>query len=958
MLLRAACEAYHIDPRIIDIWEREEGPELLPVQDAAIQQGRLLDGNSLLIVSPTSSGKTFVAEMAAIRAVYQNRKAVFLLPIKALVEEKYQSFHRKYSALGLQVAISTRERQEHDDNILIGNFDIAVIVYEKFERLLIENPSLLRLCGLIVIDEIQMLAEAQRGADLELLLTHIRQSALRRLRPDTAPVSGANSPELQLIGLSAVLGDLNGLDQWLDVQTIVTTERAVELQEGVYHPGGHVRYRQYNAGDEGEIDHLPKTNLPAEFNPNEKENYRTRAAINLAKFFVEKDKQVLVYRKWRRLSRETALALTDALPNRPTSQLIKKLGVMEETLSKEALLDCLRHGVAFHNADLTAYERRQIEAEFCRPDTPLRVIVATSTLGMGVNLPVDVMIVADAETIDPLSQRFQEIPMSVAEYKNLSGRAGRLKLHTHGQSILISLSDFEFEKYWRIYVLGRPEAMRSALLHEHLLDMSLKALARHPAQSTEQIRSYLAGTFAGFSQWSVSEAEQAHFRQELQFAFKRGLREHLIDELPEKERFGLTRQGRICVLDGVSAATYLGFFKWLTTAKAHESAVSDWLLIFICAHAKEVETMPVRLSTLAFQEGRYVEDLANRLRKDLADMQPLLLQSFELTGDRYETVKKIKITLEMLDWIDGRPYVEIEKHFNKDYEDKAQGAIIRETGETLCWLMSTLAHVAAEHKFAEAFANRLRTLAMRLVFGLPEDGLDLAFLHVPELNRNHIMQLIQADMTAPDELLDVTPEEMEGILPRSALLAVQQAIMTHEKESAATLLKGQLIRLRSLGLETRLIENVYATGGKEFERAIEALLTAPPLLLTLQRIVDQKFGEPDYLLHVDDETIPIEIASTSHDEKKVSLKKAGEILHGAARYKPKSLIVIGKPDFHELAIRSAEQIATAYQIHYKLIPAYAVVEMFIRYAEGRLSRARLIEILQKGQGYLRVDSLK
>lgn len=206
-----ALEAFGIDNGILDVWSEAGHKELLPIQELAVRRGKVLEGGNAVIFSPTSSGKTFVGEMAAVRIARQNRRAIYLVPQKALVEEKYQEFSRKYSPFGIRVVISTRDRKAHDRAICRGEFHIAVIVFEKLQSLLVNCPTLLRHVGLAVIDELQMIGDATRGAAVEILLTKI---LISRHRP-------------QIIGLSAALGIARGLAGWLGATLCEERRRSV-----------------------------------------------------------------------------------------------------------------------------------------------------------------------------------------------------------------------------------------------------------------------------------------------------------------------------------------------------------------------------------------------------------------------------------------------------------------------------------------------------------------------------------------------------------------------------------------------------------------------------------------------------------------------------------------------------------------------------------------------------------
>ena len=105
---------YDIPREVIEVWEEREGPDLLPVQDRAVRTTGLFDGGNLIVQAPTSAGKTFIGEMAAVRAALARKKVCYLVPLKALAEEKYTDFCRKYSRYGIEVIVSTRDRREFD----------------------------------------------------------------------------------------------------------------------------------------------------------------------------------------------------------------------------------------------------------------------------------------------------------------------------------------------------------------------------------------------------------------------------------------------------------------------------------------------------------------------------------------------------------------------------------------------------------------------------------------------------------------------------------------------------------------------------------------------------------------------------------------------------------------------------------------------------------------------------
>ena len=73
-------EAYNVPPDIIEVWRNHVGPELLPVQERAVKEFGLFGTDNLIVFSPTSSGKTFIGEMAAVKAARENTKVFYLVP--------------------------------------------------------------------------------------------------------------------------------------------------------------------------------------------------------------------------------------------------------------------------------------------------------------------------------------------------------------------------------------------------------------------------------------------------------------------------------------------------------------------------------------------------------------------------------------------------------------------------------------------------------------------------------------------------------------------------------------------------------------------------------------------------------------------------------------------------------------------------------------------------------------
>src|SRR4029077_10970459 len=143
---------------------------------------------------------------------------------------KLRHFNSLYSKFGFWTIRSPGDSTTHDMQTLIcGPDDVCLMTYEKCAALLLGSPYLLDQVGTVVVDEVQMIADQSRGVNLEFLLTVLR---LRR-REGSDP---------QLIALSAVIGDTNGFERWLNARLLRREERPVPLDEGVLRANGDFRF--------------------------------------------------------------------------------------------------------------------------------------------------------------------------------------------------------------------------------------------------------------------------------------------------------------------------------------------------------------------------------------------------------------------------------------------------------------------------------------------------------------------------------------------------------------------------------------------------------------------------------------------------------------------------------------------------------------------------------------------
>ena len=185
-------------------WTSRFPQGLNALQLKAINDYGVLEGKSLLVVAPTSSGKTMIGELAAVRAITAGKKAAFLLPYRALVNEKFEEFSARYGAAGLRVVRCSGDASDGIPPALSGRYDLGFFTYETFLNLALVSPRLLSQLGLVVMDEGQFITDPTRGITVELIFSLLLRVRERGIHP-------------QLVVLSAVMGNLNNFDRWLDL---------------------------------------------------------------------------------------------------------------------------------------------------------------------------------------------------------------------------------------------------------------------------------------------------------------------------------------------------------------------------------------------------------------------------------------------------------------------------------------------------------------------------------------------------------------------------------------------------------------------------------------------------------------------------------------------------------------------------------------------------------------------
>ncbi|XP_071632237.1 DNA polymerase theta isoform X1 [Temnothorax longispinosus] len=416
---RCKLASWGLPPNILQKYTARGVERMFPWQMECLSN-RLVtqERRNLVYSAPTSAGKTFVAEVLLIKTVLEKqKKVIFILPFVSVVREKMYYFQDLLSDSGIRV------EGFMGGNVPPGGFaatHVAIATIEKANSLvnrLMEEKDLSSL-GAVIIDELHLLGDPNRGYLLELLLTKLKYMTVHN-----------DDINIQLIGMSATLPNLPLLAKWLGAELYKTEFRPIPLNE-------------YCKIEANIYDN--KLNLVRKLTELQELETDVDNILQLCIETIGASHSVLIFcptKKWCEKLAEQIAATFFKLgrENTKLGEILKKEitpELIHETLEQlkrspsgldKILKNTISFGVAFHHAGLTMDERDIIEGSFRTGS--LRVLIATSTLSSGVNLPARRVIIR--------SPLFGGSPLNTLTYKQMIGRAGRMGKDSAGESILI-----------------------------------------------------------------------------------------------------------------------------------------------------------------------------------------------------------------------------------------------------------------------------------------------------------------------------------------------------------------------------------------------------------------------------------------------------------------------------------------------------------------------------------------
>jgi helicase len=440
-------------------------PSLNPMQKKAIAEG-LLDGGNALVCAPTASGKTLLALLAIAKHFEEKKnggggekgKIVYVVPLRALASEKYDEFSKTFEEK--KVGISTGD-YDSNPSALYG-YDLVVMTCEKLDSVMRHDREFAKTIGLAIVDEIHMLGDDHRGATLEIVLTKLLLA------------------ECRLLCLSATVPNASEIGKWLCAKVIKSDYRPTRLELGI------CDRKNLFFEDAAQPQKL-------------EEKIYLENLCRLALGANEGQGQAIVFVGTRRYAESAAEELSAQLGTTLKAEEKSALAAISKKINSALghptsqcakLAKCVANGVAFHHAGIPDAQRRLIEEGFKR-ERAIKVIVATTTLAMGVDYPASWVIVRDLKRFDG---NFSSL-IPALEVKQMVGRAGRPRYDRVGYGILCC-NPHDRAGVAEKYIYGELEDIFSQLSSEPVLRVHALALvASNSANSFKQLFEFFQRTF-------------------------------------------------------------------------------------------------------------------------------------------------------------------------------------------------------------------------------------------------------------------------------------------------------------------------------------------------------------------------------------------------------------------------------------------------------------------------------
>ncbi len=704
----------HLSKNILDSIKRTGISELNDPQIKSVRAG-LFNRKNMVVAAPTASGKTLIAELAALHTIFASgRKAIYVVPLRAIGSEKYREFREKYESAGLKIALSMGDYDSEDN--WLREYDFIIVTSEKLDSLMRHGAEWIKDSGLVVLDEIHLLNDVNRGSTLEMVITKLRLSY----------------PHLRFVALSATISNADEIAEWLNAELIVSDFRPVPVRKGIF----------FNEA----IDFIDGNRI---------EMVGCKDALDFVLWMVNRRKQVLCFVNSRRNAESMAEKLSRLMllkeDERRYLEILAKnvLSVLDTPTEQcKRLASCIKQGVAFHHAGLIQRQRELVEDNFRKGF--IKALIATPTLAAGVNLPASVVLVRDLKRYEA-GYGMKYIP--VLEFEQMAGRSGRPRYDKEGIAVAVAKSKEEAEFTLDHYLRGLPEPVYSKLGVEPLLRTHLLGIiASVPYIRMSDVLRFMEHTFYAY-QYKDLKRIKGKVRRIVSLLEEYGLIKSgsegtdfiTADKLNEDIVLRATRLGRRTselYIDPRTAHLFIDALK-----NADGTKYEPLSFLHLACLAREAQPLPRVKKQL---EDRVVYSIEER-------KQWLLIKPPELWSYEYsDFVVAMAGAMLLEDWMNEKKEDYVLGTYNMAPGD------LRVFVENINWLLYSMGELGKILGCSSTLLNEIRKTRMRILHGVREELLELVQLR--GIGRARARKLWNVGIRSIADIRNASIEMLESML--------------------------------------------------------------------------------------------------------------------------------------------------------------------------------------------------
>lgn len=854
---------------------------LTKIQVLALDAG-VADGQSIVVSAPTSSGKTLVGEIAVLSALSQGIRALYLVSHKALADQKYKDFNNRFGENAAEpiatVSLNTGDRTE-------GDIDAQLIVatYEKALGLFVAGQIKVN-DTLVVADELQILGDPSRGPDIEALCAALRQRGLR-----------------QFVALTATVENAGDIAEWMGCLLVSSSERDVPLHQEIWFEDN--AYRVTFGVETGEH----RNGLPTQTHDiNAVVNHLLGIGMGPILVFTETRKETArLAESFRQVRPRVAEGLSIA----------EQLELFSEpTESSEHLKESAERRVTFHSADLSPHERQVVEEAITQ--SKFDVCFATSTLAAGVNYPFRTII------FPKLTYQYGDrvgAQLARSDYRNMSGRAGRLGMHPDGHAVLLPKNRVELAHANNL-VLPDNDRLVSQLVNLSLRKSILSLVASNLVSSFDEVMKFFENTLYWYQTLNRNPAKLEALESESRAAID-WLANHGMLEIHDGSLL-ITPLGKGAAISGLLPSTAVQLVQILrdkqTDLTNHFEEWSVGLIYAACASNEFCSDRPSRFLPYPGQAGS------------------------DSMG--FWSAKKLPVSLDRNNFRLAQCSHAVVLFATGLAERKIRHATGLSSGNLhrlaidVAWVLEGMQKLSSVSDIGcpQTLSNQIALLARQVHWGAPAEVLDvlrIADRHVvPGFGRQRAMALLEQGISTVHDVLSVAKERLVQLLRSDKRTeALLDALMKVDGANSSRLAVVHTRFSKQLGIES-LVNSCNTCFGVEYESAIVDLLRQETAWNV--RAVDDggRQNVPDILIELGELQILVECKTCTKSPALVKKEEAWAVMQKAADFDSKMRrVTLGKPGFDET---SKKKVAASHDI--TLVEHDVFIEGVLRVISGTL----------------------